>query len=72
MFQMGSAANDHGLCVRAAAKAEFAALEIDTIAARAEMLGGQGQAGGVMGYWIDGDGKELVKTYAEWVEPVAS
>ena len=61
----------------AAAKAEFAAMEIDIVAAKAEMLGGIGgddvpTIDRVMGYWIEGEGKALVNSYAPWVDPTAA
>ena len=55
----------------ASAKAEFEAMGIDVPQAKEEMLGGLGVEGGVMGYWMEGDGAALNRGYAEWVEPVA-
>ena len=55
----------------ASAQAEFEAMGIDVPQAKEEMLGGLGVEGGVMGYWMEGDGAALNRGYAEWVEPVA-
>ena len=61
----------------AAVQAEFEAMEVDIPKAKAEMLGGVGGddvavVDRVMGYWLEGEGKELVNSYAPWVDPTMS
>lgn len=60
----------------AAAIAEFESMGIDIDQAKAQMLGGVGGEGvatidRVMGYWLEGEGKDLVNSYAPWQDPTA-
>ena len=52
-----------------AAQQEFTSLEIDIQAAKANMIGGRGVEGGVLGFWTGGEGIALNDSYAAWVPP---
>ena len=57
----------------AAAVAEFEAMSIDIDEVKGQMLGGVGGEGvatidRVMGYWLEGEGKDLVNSYSPWQE----
>ena len=55
----------------AAVSAEFESLGIVPADAKREMLGGVDGAGGVMDFWLSGDGSAMNGSYVPWVEPIA-